>query len=130
MAKLRQKKNHNDYDTEIPDFSFEATDYKGRIVYLPPGRWKWKIIEAGAHYDLIGYEQQVKNTAIDPDVVAFEHGTESIEIHASYDVGIGIYAKKYLWVPIKYDKNKGKIITAYWVPNIKETVTDVKWRKK
>lgn len=130
MEESQSNKNPNEDDTDIPDFSFEATDFQGRIVYLPPGRWKWKIIEAGAHYDLLGYEKQVMNTAIDPDLVAFEQGTEDIEIHASYDVGTGIYSKKYLWVPIKYVGERGKVITAYWVENIKKSVKRIIWRKK
>jgi len=128
MARSRQKKprRKSPENTEVSGFSFEDTDYRGRRVYLPPGRWEWKILQP--HPDLAGHEEWVRTTATDPDLVAFEEDVEDIEIHASYyDIS---EAKKYLWVPMKYTIEGGKVITAYWVSDIRTTVARVVWRKK
>jgi hypothetical protein len=111
--------------TDSAGFSFDGTDFKGRLVYLPAGRWNWKIIVP--HPDLIGYENELISTALDPDLVCFEEGLDDIEIHASFDIG---KPKKYLWVPIKYMNDKGLVVTAHWIPRIKEKVTKIIWRRK
>jgi hypothetical protein len=129
MAKSPQKKKPSPRinSTEASGFSFEATDFEGRIVYLPPGRWEWKIISV--HPDLCGYENAVKTTAIDPQIVVFEEDIENIEIHVTYDLGQGKHSNKYLWVPIRYTGDVGKVITAYWLPELKPNISRIKWRK-
>lgn len=129
MGKSQSKKKEAVASTEATSFSFEVTDFRGGVVYLPPGRWEWKILEV--HPDLRGYEEAVKSTALDPDIVFHEEDIQDMEIRATYDLGIGIYSKKYLWVPIKYIAEKGLVVTAYWLPDIKPgKYKKIEWRRK
>ncbi len=109
-------------------FHFEEICFDGKTVYLPDGRWEWKIL--GSHPDMAGYEETVRGTAVDPELVAYEPDLEDVRIHASYDVGHGVYAKKYLWVPIRFTGDKGLILTAHWTENIKPGVVRIECRRK
>ncbi len=123
----KKKKKVKENSTDSPGFYFEDTDYEGRTVYLPLGRWENKILIV--HPDLAGYENTVRQVAVDPQIVAFEDEIGDLEIHASYDVGKDIYSKKWLWLPIKYKGNVGKILSAHWVTEIKKKIIKVTWRK-
>lgn len=110
-------------------FSFEGTDYKGRIVSLPAGRWEWKIL--ARHPDLAGYEEAVKSTALDPDVVLQEYDVKHVEIHGTRDLGTGLYSGKILWVPIRFKGERALVITAHWLRKIKpRQYESIVWRRK
>ena len=91
-------------------FHFEATCFDGKTVYLSEGRWEWKIL--GSHPDMEGYEKTVRETAVDAQHVGYESDLEDMRIHASYDVGRGIHAKKYLWLPIRFTGDVGLILNS------------------
>lgn len=133
MAKSPGNKKTKETSTTVDLFSFEDVDFKGWTVYLSPGRWESHII-GGPHPDLVGYEQEVKTTALDPDVVGYETPEGEpfdTEIRITRGFGRGRYKDLYLWVPIHKVKEKlWKVASAYWVPNIKPDIIRTIWRKK
>jgi len=123
MAKSRPGQKQIVDSTADIEFTFEGTDFRGRAVSLLTERWESKILQA--HPDLKGYVNAVERTALDPDIVLEEYNIQDVEIHASYDRGTGIYSGKYLWVPIRYKMERGEVLTAYWLRDLK----DRKYRK-
>src|SRR5262245_26928876 len=109
------RKKSKPIQTETDGFQFEDTDkVDGRIVYLPPGRWENKILRD--HPEMSGYEERVKETALDPDLICYEENAVQEEVRAVFDKSRGLY----VWVPIKLvEFDKWRVKSAYFVREIR-----------
>ncbi len=123
MARFRQKKNN----TTPLGFHFDETDWRGENSYIDPGLWDSHILKP--HPYMQAFEDYVKATVLNPDFVAYE-GKPNQEIRITHALGRDYYKENYLWVPMKKVGPKcWKVKTAYFVPEIKETVEKMEWAR-